>query len=95
MAHCRRKNINIHQLAGGGSGVWWVGAHQHKSAAGMATDITLTTGIELIGPAPDFQVSCNTGGPGACSAQNLNNGAGPMSSIPVVEVISVVIPAAE
>ncbi len=35
------------------------------SAAGVTTYITSTTSIQLIGFTPDFQVLCETGGPGA------------------------------
>jgi hypothetical protein len=86
----------------------WARVRPRQSAAGVSTDTTSTTGFARIGPAPFlFQVLCDAGGPGAAKAgKNLRrdhryrttpqkSGAGPISAIPVEEVLSVVTPAPE
>ena len=82
-----------------------VGPNTLFSAAGITTDITSNTGIELIDPAPDVSgfVRCRWSRRRFLPVRRDHRyrtkpekpSAGPISAIPVVEVISVVIPAAE
>ncbi len=67
---CRRRHSLRAVPVGRGTALRWaVCVHMTYGSdylvAGVSPDITLTTGVELIGPAPDFQVLCDTGGPGA------------------------------